>query len=94
MSDGHTSEHACRGWVFTLEHESLLFMDSAGQVASIDRARRTSKRRKTGLTESERQVLLAEVARISAELGELQVWAAEITRRVTGTANERTDRTA
>jgi hypothetical protein len=46
------------------------------------------------LTESERQLLLAEVAKISAELGELQAWAAEITRRVTNHAGERAGRTA
>jgi hypothetical protein len=70
-------------------------MDSAGRVASIDQARKASKKRRTaGLTESERQVLLAEVAKISAELCDLQVWAAEITKRVTGPAGQRADRTA
>jgi hypothetical protein len=69
-------------------------MDSAVRVASIDQARKASKRRTPGLTESERQLLLAEVAKISAELGELQAWAAEITRCVTNHADERADRTA
>ena len=69
-------------------------MDSAGRVASIDEARKGSKRRTTGLTESERQQLLSEVAKISAELCDLQVWAAEITKRITNSAGVRTDRTA
>ena len=46
------------------------------------------------MTESERQLLLAEVAKISAELCDLQVWAAEITKRVTAPAGQRVDRTA
>jgi hypothetical protein len=69
-------------------------MDSVGRVASIDQARRASKRRTTGLTESERQQLLAEVAKISAELCDLQVWAAEITKRVANSAGQRADRPA
>jgi hypothetical protein len=46
------------------------------------------------LTESERQQLLAEVAKISAELCDLQVWAAEITKRVANSAGQRADRPA
>lgn len=69
-------------------------MDSVGRVTSIDQARKAPKRRTTGLTESERQLLLAEVAKISAELCDLQVWAAEITRRVTNRVDEQQDRTA
>jgi hypothetical protein len=68
-------------------------MDSAGRVTSIDQARKASKRRTTGLTESERQMLLAEVAKISAELCDLQVWAAEITKRVATSGGRRADRT-
>jgi hypothetical protein len=70
-------------------------MDSAGRITSIDQARRqVLNRRARGLTESERQVLLAEVAKISAELCDLQVWAADITRRAANPASSRTDRTA
>ena len=70
-------------------------MEIAGRITSIDQARKqVLKRRAKGLTESERQVLLAEVAKISAELCDLQVWAAEITRRATNATGNRTDRTA
>ena len=70
-------------------------MEIAGRITSIDQARKqVLKRRAKGLTESERQVLLAEVAKISAELCDLQVWAAEITRRATNPVGNRTDRTA
>jgi hypothetical protein len=70
-------------------------MEIAGRITPIDRARnRVLKRRPKGLTESERQLLLAEVAKISAELCDLQVWAAEITKRATNTADDRADRTA
>jgi hypothetical protein len=69
-------------------------MESAGRVTSIDQARKASKRRTTGLTESERQVLLAEVAKISAELCRLQVWAAEITKRAVESKTSRADRSA
>lgn len=70
-------------------------MEIAGRITSIDQARKqVLKRRTRGLTESERQVLLAEVAMISAELCDLQVWAAEITRRATNATGNRTDRTA
>lgn len=75
--------------------DHLVRMESSGRVASIDQAREQArKRRAKGLTESERQVLLAEIAKISAELCDLQVWTAEITRRVAGSPTERTDRTA
>lgn len=70
-------------------------MEIAGRITSIDQARKqVLKRRTKGLTESERQVLLAEVAKISAELCDLQVWAAEITWRATNLVGNRTDRTA
>jgi hypothetical protein len=73
----------------------IVHMNSAGRVASIDQARRQAwKRRTKGLTDSERQVLLDEVAKISAELCDLQVWAANITRRAANTAINRVDRTA
>jgi hypothetical protein len=73
----------------------LVRMEIAGRITSIDRARdRVLKRRPKGLTESERQLLLAEVAKISAELCDLQVWASEITKRATNTADDRADRTA
>lgn len=68
--------------------------DGPARVASIDQARKAWMRRKKRLTESERQLLLAEVAKISSELCELQVWAAEITKRITNPASQRTDRTA
>ncbi|WP_285620201.1 hypothetical protein [Actinoallomurus iriomotensis] len=68
--------------------------DEFALVTSIDQARKAWMGRKKRLTESERQLLLAEVAKISAELGELQAWAAAITRRVTDHADERTGRTA
>lgn len=70
-------------------------MESAGRITPIDQARtQVLRRRNRGLTESERQVLLAEVAKISAELCGLQVWAAEITSRAANPAGNRTDRTA
>ena len=71
-------------------------MESSARVASIDQARIQARKRKaTGLTDVERQLLLAEVAAISAELCDLQVWAAGITRRVTTLQNDaRADRTA
>lgn len=70
-------------------------MDSSGRVASIDQARRqATKRKATGLTERERQLLLEEIAEITAELCDLQVWAAEITRRITTPPSARVDRTA
>ena len=70
-------------------------MDRSGRVASIDQARRqVANRRTKGLTDAERQLLLEEVAKISAELGDLQVWVAEITERAATTAADRTDRTA
>lgn len=66
-----------------------------GRVASIDQARKkAAKRRTTGLTEVERQLLLEEVAKISAELCDLQVLAADIARRVTASPNTRAERTA
>jgi len=74
---------------------SVTNLNNAGRVASIARVRRQARKRRTkGLTESERQVLLEEVAKISAELCDLQVWAAEITKRAATTAADRTDRTA
>jgi hypothetical protein len=45
-----------------------------------------------GLTESERQLLLDEVAEIAAELSELQRRTAEITGRVAKSSPARTDR--
>jgi hypothetical protein len=70
-------------------------MDRLGQVASIDQARRqAAKRRTAGLTDVERQLLLEEVTRISAELSDLQVRAAEITRRVTTFPRTQAERTA
>src|SRR3954451_1199360 len=71
-------EHVRREWVSALSCAKLVCMEIAGRITSIDRARnRVLKRRPKGLTESERQLLLAEVAKISAELCDLQVWAAE-----------------
>jgi hypothetical protein len=67
----------------------------AGRVTSIAQARRQARQRRTNsLTESERQLLLAEVAKISAELCKLQVWAAEITQRAVRPADDRAGRTA
>jgi hypothetical protein len=67
-------------------------MESLGRVSSIGQAR---KRKATGLTDFERQLLLEEVALISAELCDLQVYTASITRRVMAPPNEtRVDRTA
>jgi hypothetical protein len=68
--------------------------DEPAQVASIDQARKQITKKPSGLTAFERQLLLDEVAKISAEICDLQVWAAEITRRVTNPAGRRTDRTA
>lgn len=87
-------EHARRVWVFALPYARLFVMESVRRVTSIDQARKAPKRRTTGLTESERQLLLAKVAKNSAELCDLQVWAAEITQRVTNRMDERQDRTA
>jgi hypothetical protein len=73
----------------------LGLMDSSGRVTSIDQARKQAiKQRATGLTQVERQLLLEEVAKISAELCDLQVWAADIARRVTAPRNARAERTA
>jgi hypothetical protein len=69
-------------------------MDSAARITPIDQARKQVLKRARGLTESERQELLAEVAKISTELCDLQVWAAEITRRAANPAGSRADRTA
>jgi hypothetical protein len=79
------------GWLRHVGH-----MESSGRVASIDQARKQARTRKaTRLTEIERQLLLDEVAAISAELCDLQVWAAGITRRVTTLARDtRADRSA
>lgn len=62
------------------------------QITSIDRARRQGAKR--SLTEAERRLLLEEIAKISAELGDLQAWAADIARRVAARPTERTERSA
>jgi hypothetical protein len=68
---------------------------TARQVVPIDLMHQRATRKKaTGLTERERQLLLEEIAKISAELCDLQVWAAEITRRITNPPSARVDRTA
>ncbi|GAA4640757.1 hypothetical protein GCM10023196_107500 [Actinoallomurus vinaceus] len=69
-------------------------MDSSGRVASIDQARKAANRRTAGLTNAERRLLLEDIARISAELCDLQVWAAEIARRVTASPSMRAERSA
>jgi hypothetical protein len=51
------------------------------RVVPID-ARHAQKRNTAGLTESERQLLLDEIAQIAAELNELQRRAAQIAGRV------------
>ena len=64
-------------------------------VTSIDLARRhATKGKASALTEAERQLLLDEIAEISAELCDLQVWAADIARRVTNSPDSRVGRTA
>jgi hypothetical protein len=68
---------------------------ASGRVASIDQARKqAAKRRAAGLTDIERRLLLEEIAEISAELCELQAWAADIARRVTSPRRGRTERSA
>lgn len=68
---------------------------SGGHVTSLDRLRTQGTKRKPGsLTDAERRLLLEEIAGISAELGELQAWTAEIARRVTSPRNARTERSA
>ena len=69
-------------------------LEGFGRVASIDRARRQAAKRVAGLTEVERRLLLEEIARISAELCDLQVRAAEVARRVTAVPSTRVERTA
>jgi predicted phage-related endonuclease len=55
----------------------------AASVVQINPARHTMTGKKAvGLTEEERQILLAELAEIAAELDELQARAKEITTRV------------
>src|SRR5438045_1977050 len=62
-------------------------------VTSIDQARKQADKGKaSGLTEAERQLLLEEIAEISTELCDLQVWAAEIARRITNSPKSRGER--
>jgi hypothetical protein len=66
-----------------------------GQVTPIDQARKqAARRRPAGLTDTERQLLLEEIAAISAELCDLQVRTAEIARRVTASPSMRAERSA
>lgn len=66
-----------------------------GPIASLDRQRRQGAKRKAGsMTDAERRLLLAEIAALSAELGELQAWTADIARRVTSPRSTRTERSA
>ena len=59
-------------------------VDGSEPVALIGHARaQVPKRRMAGLTEVERRLLLEEVARIAAELADLQAWTADLARRVT-----------
>jgi hypothetical protein len=66
------------------------------RVVHLDPAQRqnTTVKRVMGLTEFERQLLLKELAEISAELHELQDRTAEITARVADPSFARLDRPA
>lgn len=58
---------------------------TAASVVQISPARHSMTRKKAvGLTEDERQILLAELAEITAELDELQTRTRNITARVQG----------
>jgi hypothetical protein len=66
------------------------------RVLRLDTAHRqaTNNKRVMGLTEFERQLLLKELAEITAELDELQHRTAEITARVADPSSARLDRPA
>ena len=63
-------------------------------IVPFDSRHSRSRKRAVGLTEQERQILLAELAEITAELDELQQRAAQIATRVGSTGSARLTRPA
>jgi len=75
------------------EPSTSLSVEGFRRVASIEQARKqAAKRRTAGLTDTERQLLLEEIAKVSAELCDLQIRAADIARRVAASASTRAER--
>lgn len=62
----------------------------ANRVVPLDSPRLRSRTRPIGLTDEEREILLAELAEIAAELDELQTRTAEIRARVNRASPHRT----